>query len=65
MRRRLELELDEFGAGFLAGWFRACGITGNPTRDQLEAAIQALDLYEREARIYRIADIQPAPDRLQ
>lgn len=65
MRRRSDLELDEFGAGFLAGWFRARGIRSAPSRQQLNAAIQALERYEQEARVYRIADIQPAPERLQ
>lgn len=42
-------ELDDFQAGFLAGYFRALRLVDAPTPEQLSAATAALREFEDEA----------------
>lgn len=42
------IELTEFESGFLAGWLRHAGITGEPTYDQMQQAVAALTACQQE-----------------
>lgn len=42
-------ELDDFQAGFLAGYFRALKLVDPPTAEQLGEATRALKAFEEEA----------------
>jgi hypothetical protein len=58
MTKEFDIDLDDFQAGFIAGWLRCAGILETPTIEQLAAAMEGLRAFETEAQ----KDGDPAPN---
>ena len=54
-------ELDDFQAGFLAGYFRALRLVDPPTTSQIAEATKALQEFEDEASAEPEDDVPAAP----